>query len=512
MQEEAEVTRLEHEAKCREIISAAKARPDAAVQVPKAMRWLALNDLYYLIVYILNRKDFQHDWLHNRCVEVQAHPDGYLDLWARDHRKSTTITFAKTIQDILRNPEETVGIFSHTKTAASGFLVQIKTEFENNKALYKLFPDILYERPEREAPTWTQDAITLKRTTNPKEATVEAWGLIKGQPIGRHYTLMIYDDVITDEECTSPEMIQKATDAWAQSTNLVSSGRCRCRYIGTRYHLYDTWSEIIKREVAIPRIHPATDNGKADGNPVFLTQEALDEKKKQGSYIFSCQQLLNPIAEEDQTFRHEWKRFWHPVQDGWNGMNVYFVIDPAGTKKRKNNDYMTMWAIGLNSDENYYAIDIVRDKLTLKERTDLLFDWHAKYRPLNVGYERYSMQTDIEHIQEEMVRRNYRFEIVELAGNQTSKNDRIRDSLQPLFELGRFYLPFSCPYVDTQGKSSDLTRVFFEQEYDAFPVLLHDDMLDSLSRIRDPKLNARFPKLQAKQNLRKVRRRSGMAA
>ena len=504
------MTRSERENAYRQLL--ADVKDNRPHELDRVMRELALGDLYFLLTVVLGRVDVRHDWLYDRCMEIQRKPDGYLDLWARDHRKSTCITFALTIQDVLKNPEETVGIFSHTRSAARAFLVQIKNEFETNKLLYRLFPDVLYENPAREAKQWTQDAITLKRTTNPKEATIEAWGLVEGQPIGRHFTLMVYDDVITDEECTNPEMIKKATDAWAMSTNLVSSGRCRVRYIGTRYHLYDTWAEIIKREAAIPRVYPATDNGKADGKPVFLTQASLDEKKKQGSYIFSCQQLLNPIAEEDQTFRHEWKRFWHPAQDGWQGMNVYFLIDPAGTKKRKHNDFMTMWALGLGADENFYAIDIIRDKFSLKERTDILFDWHAKYRPIVVGYEEYSMQTDIEHIREEMVRRHYRFEIIELGGNSISKEDRIKNNLAPLFEFGRVYLPFSCPYTNSQGQTMDLTRVFFEQEYDAFPVLMHDDMLDSLSRIRDPKLGAKFPKLVKAQNNRKLRRRSAMSA
>jgi phage terminase large subunit-like protein len=505
------MTRLEQEEFYRTFLADAKAKGGIEQQAV-AMKALALRDLYFLLVHILGRKDVQHDWLYARCVEIQKNPNGYLDLWARDHRKSTLITFAKTIQDVLANPEETVGIFSHTKTAARGFLIQIKNEFENNKTLYNLFPDVLYEFPQKQSPQWTQDAITLKRKTNPKEATIEAWGLVEGQPIGRHFTLMIYDDVITDEECTNPEMIQKVTDAWAMSTNLVSSGRCRVRYIGTRYHLYDTWSEIIRREAAVPRVHPATDNGKADGVPVFLSQAALDEKKKQGSYIFSCQQLLNPIAEEDQTFRNEWKRFWNPVQEGWAGMNTYILVDPAGSKKRKNNDFTSMWVVGLNSDNNYYVIDIVRDKLNLTERAAKLFALHEKYRPLGVGYEQYSMQADIEHIKSEQVHKKYRFDITELGGTKLSKEDRIK-TLVPLFEFGRVYLPFSCPYTDSQGKTSDLTRVFFEQEYDAFPVLMHDDMLDCLARITDQSLGARFPKIVKSQSAhRKIRRRSAMAA
>lgn len=507
------MTRAERETFYIEQMDAAFAK-GGAVQQQALMRALALRDLYFLLVHVLGRQDVRHDWLYARCMEVQEDPNGYLDLWARDHRKSTIITYGLTIQDVLANPEETVGIFSHTKTAAKGFLVQIKNEFENNKVLYTLFPDVLYEFPQKQSPLWTQDAITLKRKTNPKEATIEAWGLVEGQPIGRHYTLMIYDDVITDEECSNPEMIQKVTDAWAMSTNLVSSGRCRTRYIGTRYHLYDTWSEIIRREAAIPRVYPATDNGKADGTPVFLSQAALDEKKKQGSYIFSCQQLLNPIAEEDQTFRHEWKRFWVPAQAGWDGMNIYIIVDPAGGKKRKRNDFTSMWVVGANKDQNYYAIEMIRDKMNLTERAAKLFELHEKYRPLAVGYEEYSMQADIEHIKYEQEQRKYRFDIIPLGGNSVSKEDRIK-SLVPLFEFGRVYLPFSCPYTDSQGKTSDLTRVFFEQEYDAFPVLMHDDMLDCLARITDPDLGVKFPKTanqQKSQNFRKKRPRSAMAA
>jgi hypothetical protein len=120
-----------------------------------------------------------------RIREVQNEPDGHLDLWARDHRKSTIITFAKTIQDILashgddplphwQGMEPTFGIFSHTRGIASEFVRQIKQELEQNDILRALFPDVLYENPERDAPRWSvQNGLTVRRRSNPKEATVE---------------------------------------------------------------------------------------------------------------------------------------------------------------------------------------------------------------------------------------------------------------------------------------------------------------------------------------------------
>lgn len=187
------------------------------------LRELARTDLFFLLTRVLNRADADRDWLFDRCNEVQAAPDGYLDLWAREHYKSTIITFALTIQEILKNPEITIGIFSHTRPIAKGFLRQIKREFELNEHLKALFPEVLYENPRKESPKWSEDdGIVVRRATNPKEATVEAWGLVDGQPTSKHYALMIYDDVVTRESVTTPDMIAKTTDAWALSRNLSS--------------------------------------------------------------------------------------------------------------------------------------------------------------------------------------------------------------------------------------------------------------------------------------------------
>ncbi len=456
-----------------------------------AFRELCLSSLFFLLVYGLNRKDADRDWIYHRCNEVQANPNGHLDLVFRAGYKSTVITFALTIQDILRNPNLTIGIFSHTRPIAKTFLRQIKREFETNDTLKRVFSDILYDNPNSQAAKWNEDdGIVVKRNSNPKEGTLESWGLVDGQPTSRHFDVMIYDDVVTLESVSTPEMIQKTTNAWEISLNLRSEHGVS-RYIGTRYHRSDTYQIMLDRGAAIPRIYPIYDTD-SEGNqtspPILLTQEQVDQKRKEmGPFTFSSQMLLNPVALDVQGFKESWLRYWKPNPAN---LNIYITCDPAGEKK-KSSDYTVFMVIGLGPDQNYYLIDMIRDRLSLTERGDTLFHLHKLYRPKAVGYEKYGKDSDIEHYEDRMKQENYRFPIIPLKG-AVSKNDRIR-KLIPLFEQSRVFIPEYLIKTDYEGKQQNLTQAFVRDEYLAFPIGQHDDMIDCLARILDKDLNARFP-------------------
>jgi predicted phage terminase large subunit-like protein len=173
----------------------------------------------------------------------------------------------------------------------------------------------------------------------------------------------------------------------------------------------------------------------------------------------------------------------------------------TGEQQKKGSDYTVMAVIGLGEDQNYYLLDAVRDRLNLSERCKQLFRLHRKWRSDAVGYERYGMIADVEYIRERMRLENYRFQVVELGG-KLSKEDRIR-RLIPLFEAGRFFLPYSLWRVNLEGKREDLVTVFVEQEYKPFPVAVHDDFFDALSRICDAEIGTVWPQPQE----RKVRDR-----
>ncbi len=463
---------------------------------PEALReWMRLmvrSDIFFLGVYVCEREDLNRDWLYERCKEVQENPDGYIDIWAREHYKSTIITWLKTMQDILIDPEERICIYSFNQTLAKSFVNQVKTEFETNWRLKWLFPEILWEDPlkgtyidengVRQRIPWTTDSIRVKRKGRAKEDTLTASGLVTGQKTGGHYTILIYDDVVTLDSVTSAEMIDRTTKAYEMSLNTGSSAGgkpTRVRIIGTRYHYADTYSEILKRKSAKARVYPCVDE---KGDPVLLTKEILADKKKDlGSWVFASQMMCDPRQAGSMGFKREWIKPWTPTI--WENLNRVIVVDPADKIKRKT-DYTVMWVVGLGADRNYYIIDMIRDKLSLTGRTNALFALHQKYQPnLGVHYESVGMQADTQHIEEQMELRNYRFPLYPVRAT-VAKGLRI-EALEPLFRNHRVYMPEAIWWRNWEGETVNLMEQFILEEYLAYPFCSHDDMLDGLSKIVD---------------------------
>lgn len=429
--------------------------------------YMGCCDRYYLLVGILDRADALHPWLYARCREVEAEPDGCLDLWARDHYKSTIITYSGIIQEIINDPEVTIGIFSHTKSISTAFSLQIRREFENNERFRTIYEDICWRRTSQ-AKTWTQAAWTVRRESNPKEATVEAHGLVDGQPTSRHFKHLVYDDVVTLESVNTPEQIKKTTEAWELSDNLGSKGDRRW-HIGTRYHFGDTYGVIIERGIVKVRKYPATHNGKPDGKPVFLDAATWERKKRTQRTTLAAQMLQNPLADKEQTFLPEWLTAYElrPAT-----LNVYIMADPSRGAHRTS-DRTAMAVIGIDAAGNKYLLDGFCHRMKLSEKWTNLRHLHKKWSQMpgvafvKVGYERYGQISDDQYFEEQMRREGYHFPLEELAWPREgghSKRERV-ERLQPDFEYGSFFLP---TLVWVQGEGVCTWRYDEEQQLIAY--------------------------------------------
>lgn len=502
------------------------------------MALLGCNDRYFLLTGLCNRVDMIHPWLYDRARELEAEPDGYLDLWARGHGKSSWGTFAGVIQEVFCDPEIRVGIFGNTKDISRPFLSQIKEEFDSNELLHEIYHDVLWENT-KDAPSWAVDkGITVKRKGNPKEATIEAHGLIDAMPTGRHFPLLVYDDIITEKNVTNPDQIRKATERVELSDNLGVGDGTRKWYFGTRYHFGDSYGHLIEHGIVEPRLHPATEDGTLDGKPVLLSQEAWDEKKRSQRSQIAAQMLQNPIAGQENTFYTKWLRpYWvRPIM-----MNVYITVDPS-KGRTKSSDRTAIVVTGIDTLGNKYLLDGYCHRMPMSDRWKRIRELHEKWsgmpgvQMIKVGYERYGMQVDVEYLEERMRLEKYHFEVIELnwtgqTGEQ-SKTNRV-ERLEPDFRQGCFLVPGKVWYpspegfvstwaveegkedltykpmlgahklelkakaasemwrifdalrrVDEDGNIYDLTRVFFE-EFRFWPFSPRRDFLDAMSRIYD---------------------------
>lgn len=431
------------------------------------IRALCLVDRYYLLVKVCRRTDMLHQWVYTRCREVERAPDGYLDLWAREHFKSSIITFGGALQRILQDPEITIGIFSHTSPIASAFLKQIKNELESNQILKSAFPDILYDDPSKQAPQWSVDGgITVKRKGNPKESTIEASGLVDGQPVSKHYKLRIYDDVVTDKSVSTPEQIQKSIDAYSLSQSLGMVGGQEWM-IGTRYSYADAYEWVLKRGALKERIYPATIDGTIDGTPVLFSQtDWADRKRKQTDSDIACQYLQNPLSGQQRMFDITDLGVYEVRPEV---LAVYVLCDPARSKK-KDSDNTAIIVIGIDVGLNKYLLDGFNHKMDLQERWENFAQMYMRWKSapgvqiIKMGYEAYGAQADLDYFREQMKMKDRpRFDIIELAWPHEgggSKIDRVQ-RLVPDAKSHKIYLP----YQTDSRRLTTVQRRFTEQGY-----------------------------------------------
>lgn len=465
------IPREEYHRKVRQALEEARKKG----QYMQALRWFGERNLFFFCVFILHMTYLDNDWAYSLCHEVERQKYGRMWILSREHFKSTVITIASTIREIVMNPETTIAIYSYNQmTAQKLFFAPIKKELDENYLLQQLYPDVLWgdQKPQD---TWHSDQLNVRRKRRSKECTLACASLFT-QLTGSHYDKLIYDDCMTIEGVQTQDSIKNACDAWDMSINTGRSDSLQLCVIGTYYSFHELYEHIDRKGVLQKIVQPCVDE---EGRGILWNADQVIAKKKlMGSATFATQCLCDPKASSTIGFKKEWIRYWDAST--YAGLNIYIFVDPAGKVNRKR-DNSVFWVIGLDAMDNFYVIDLIADKLTLVQRCRTLFHLHRTYSPRTVFYESVGMQADTEYIQEEMNRINYRFALVPFG--QTQDKGMRMEALIPYFEAGRIFLPEHRIHRNWQGQDEDMIQTFVEDEYLAFPHMTHDDRLDDLANI-----------------------------
>ena len=414
--------------------------------------------------------------------------------------KSTYASILFPAWYIGRHPDRSIIHASHTTELAERWGRRIRN-LAGEPEYRALFPDAGLAADSQAAGRWA--------TTGGGEYYAAGAG---SAIVGFRADLGVIDDPVAGREQADSERERAKIKEWYRAdfaTRLKPNGAIVL--IMQRWHEDDLAGWLLSEqerggeqwEVVRLKMLAGSDDplGRAEGEPLWpewYTDDMREQAQRDPRTWLALYQQ-EPRPESGGEFRKEWLLRY--TNKPTTGQNVYILVDPASEKKRTS-DYTAIFVVGLGADQNYYVLDFIRDRMSLTQRADALFRLHRQYKPLAVGYEKYGIQADIEHMRDRMEREQYRFQIAELGG-QLKKEDRIR-RLIPIFEAGRMWFPQTLTYTQHDGHNTELVRDFIEDEMAPFPVGRHDDMLDCLARIVEPDLNASFPRERKSEPRRNV--------
>jgi hypothetical protein len=184
-------------------------------------------------------------------------------------------------------------------------------------------------------------------------------------------------------------------------------------------------------------------------------EEQINILRRDGR-TFASQYMQDPRLSSNPVFKAE---NFHPYEVRPRTLNVFIMVDPSGGKTTKS-DRTAMAVVGVDASGNKYLLDGYCHRMNLSQRWDALARlwrrWSASpgVQHVEVGYEKYGMQSDIDYIKERQEIDGPHFAIRELnwpREGSHSKEDRIQ-RLEPDFKGERFFLPCKVYRLEDGGE------------------------------------------------------------
>lgn len=381
-------------------------------------------------------------------------------------------------------------IGSHKTEDSQKFLRLVKQIIESN-GFRQLFPEIQPEMSGGKPSQWNQRSIRLKRPKSLVDNTIDTTSQ-SSQVVGRHYDLAIFDDLVTGESVSTPDMIAKTREFHELSQSLLDPG-AREICVGTRYAYDDEYGHIIKNlsddyEITIQaaidertglpifptRFHLGDEDIINDKEPMLSKYSLPKLRRVMGSYNFNAQYMLNPVNPEQQLFMVDKVKI---VKELPSGPLTWFQVVDFSTTAVTKDSYTALVTGAVDHEANVYIVDIFWGNHDPHSTAMEIVKWQkgpSNRRPIKLGSERGPIDRTIRPFLEQMFKEHKVYvPIAYLPGVMSNrpKEERIR-GLQPWVEEGRFHILESCRHKDV-----------LIEEMSNFPRGGHLDILDACANI-----------------------------
>ncbi len=217
-----------------------------------AIRDMCRSNLKYLSKEFLGMSKWD-DNLHDDLAAYLENSGKYkLILIPRGHLKSSLVTVAWAIQQLLRNPDLRILIRNAVWDQARRFLWQIQGYLEDSKL------PIVFGKFSSTKTVWTKEEVEINQRKVKKASPSIMTAGLETSLTGLHFDIIIDDDLVNDKNTSTKEQIQKVIDVYNDSFNLLDRGGIHV-VVGTRWNNKDLYSHIL-----------TTDLGTVNGLPVNM--------------------------------------------------------------------------------------------------------------------------------------------------------------------------------------------------------------------------------------------------
>lgn len=413
--------------------------------------------------------------LLDKPLDLELHQ--LLALVPRGTLKTTVITIGFVLQYFLVYPDNRVLIDSETSTNSSGFLAEIKGHMEGNDAYREIFRACHGVYPDANSKDkqtrWNNSMIDLAcRKMARKEPSIDTGG-VDTTKNSRHYDIIVFDDLHSEINTQTKEQIEKVKNHWKLAYSLLDPG-CPTIVIGTRWTHDDLYDMIISEHSGdFNIIARSAENPNGDLlYPLKLDRKFLTNKREiQGSYIYSCQYMNEPVDAETAKFKRDWFQYrkWEEV-DG-TPMNWYLTVDPGGDGN--SSDFGALVLSGMDYQDNLYVRYIVRGKMTNGQVVDHTIFLFRKFMPKRIVVETLAGagKSIIMAYKTRMKELGIWLPIQYIEHRVTHKTDRI-EALVPKYEFGKVFHIRECPQIK-----------LLEDELIKHPKAKNDDIADAFATV-----------------------------
>lgn len=434
---------------------------------------------YYTVCKYITCRTLQP--LHASIIHNVSDNQASMDLAPRGHGKSTIGDVDFCITKVLRNPDVRIMIGSKTQTQASAFLKEIRTHFEQNVNLIRIFGDWKKSRDN----VWNDKEFTVnRRTVIKKEATVSALGA-SGAVVSKHFDIIIGDDLVGFENART-EAQRKVLKEWFYSSlypTLEPDGEIHI--LGTRYSPMDLYEDLIKSKNYKVNVQQAITVKDGQEYSLWESKFSLEKlrsiREEAGLIIFNMQYQNNTELAKGKIFKYKYFKHFEEydidydlnrvrvkVLDSqgvpyWIPVRIYMGADLAISEdETSNNDYFVLTVIGVDSNKNVYVLDYLKERLTFNAQLNAILDYGKNKFPM---VERIGVETV--QYQKSLAQEIRRLSLLPVVNIQTSK-DKVTRAMRrsALFENGKVWFRIGM---------DDLEECLL-----LFPEVDHDDLFDGL--------------------------------